>query len=542
MKNSWRIRRWITSGLLHRILLALMVVSLVPLFLIARFALDNVSQAKSEVVQRSTQDLDRASFDGLEARADILGQSTASFLHERESDLQLLAALPRTADAYYRFSLNKQGQLWTIDNLGKDVHFAMPLYREIAFIDLNGKEVIKVTNECDDYPFTCRAQTSKTLNNVASPANTLFKNEDYFTEALKLDSGQIYVGTPVGLYISQESAYAGAQNRDGDRYRGILRYALPVYDSGTKVGVVTVAVEWLHFIELSAHVAPSSPDLQAEIDPREADFTYVIDPNGWAIAQPRHFNIAGVDDQGNAVTPIREEDKDNPDNWYRPGNLAFMGFIDPVFPRLVSLDQSGEATKGGTLTATMGGKERVLSFHSIPYYTGRYNTKAGFGLIVLSTDGARFHLQAELLGKRIDNSITQVSDDIRYLAMGTFAVALVLALLLAGIVAFPILRLTDAAKEIESGHWDKLEVDQLAEEKKNSNDEVGRLSKVFASMAKEVRARELQLRQQVQQLQIVIDEAKRASQVSEITETEFFQDLTRKAQQMREHRKKSSGE
>ena len=540
MKTPWRIRSWITSGLLHKLLLALMVVSLIPLFLIARFALDNLTQAKSEVVLRSTQDLDRVSFDGLEARADILGQSATFFLRERESDLQLLARLPRTSDAYYAFAVNKLGSLWTIDNAGVEVRFTMPMFREVAFIDTNGQEVLKATNVCEDYPFTCQVRTSLDLVNVSKPSSTLFKNEDYFAQALKLDAGQLYVAKPVGLYVSQESAYAGTQNRGGDRYRGILRYAMPVYEGGKKIGVVTVAVEWLHFMELVAHVAPSSPDLQAEIDPREADFTYIIDPDGWAISQPRHFNIAGVDEQGQPVASINEKDKDDPDNLYRPGNLKQMGFIDQVFPKLVELNTNGDATKGGTLTATVNGKERVLSFHTIPYYAGQFNTKAGFGLIVMSTDGARLHLQAQLLGKRIDNSITQVSDDIRLVAIGTFVVALILALVLAGNVAFPILRLTDAAQEIESGHWDKVDVDQIADATTTGGDEVARLSKVFASMAKQVRAREVQLRQQVQQLQIVIDETKRATQVSEITDTDFFQDLSRKAREMREQRKKST--
>ena len=52
-------------------------------------------------------------------------------------------------------------------------------------------------------------------------------------------------------------------------------------------------------------------------------------------------------------------------------------------------------------------------------------------------------------------------------------------------------------------------------------------------MALEVYAREQRLRQEVQQLRIEIDEAKKVRQVAEITETDYFQDLRQRAQALR---------
>lgn len=52
-------------------------------------------------------------------------------------------------------------------------------------------------------------------------------------------------------------------------------------------------------------------------------------------------------------------------------------------------------------------------------------------------------------------------------------------------------------------------------------------------MAREVRAREQRLKQEVRQLRIEIDETRTARQVAEITETDYFQDLQRKADQLR---------
>jgi hypothetical protein len=52
-------------------------------------------------------------------------------------------------------------------------------------------------------------------------------------------------------------------------------------------------------------------------------------------------------------------------------------------------------------------------------------------------------------------------------------------------------------------------------------------------MAIEVAARERALQAQVQQLRIEIDEAKADRQVREITETDYFRDLQRKADALR---------
>jgi nitrate/nitrite-specific signal transduction histidine kinase len=51
-------------------------------------------------------------------------------------------------------------------------------------------------------------------------------------------------------------------------------------------------------------------------------------------------------------------------------------------------------------------------------------------------------------------------------------------------------------------------------------DELGQLARVFERMAREVAAREQQLKQQIQVLRIEIAQAKKSDQASEITDTE----------------------
>jgi len=91
-------------------------------------------------------------------------------------------------------------------------------------------------------------------------------------------------------------------------------------------------------------------------------------------------------------------------------------------------------------------------------------------------------------------------------------------------------RLTDAAAAVEAGTFDPGGLAEVAQRP----DELGQLARVFESMAREVYAREQRLKQQLQELRIEIDEAKKAQQVAEITETDYFRELSQKAQRLRE--------
>jgi two-component system, cell cycle response regulator len=64
-------------------------------------------------------------------------------------------------------------------------------------------------------------------------------------------------------------------------------------------------------------------------------------------------------------------------------------------------------------------------------------------------------------------------------------------------------------------------------------DELGQLAQVFQDMARQVYAREQQLKQQVQQLRIEIDQSRKAREVAEITESDYFQQLLSKADELR---------
>jgi DNA-binding response OmpR family regulator len=91
-------------------------------------------------------------------------------------------------------------------------------------------------------------------------------------------------------------------------------------------------------------------------------------------------------------------------------------------------------------------------------------------------------------------------------------------------------RVTAAAAAVEAGEF---EPESLADVARRT-DGLGRLVRVFQSMAREVYAREQRLRQQVQELRIELSEARQARQVAEITETDYFRQLQAEAQSLRQ--------
>jgi len=112
----------------------------------------------------------------------------------------------------------------------------------------------------------------------------------------------------------------------------------------------------------------------------------------------------------------------------------------------------------------------------------------------------------------------------------TYAVLFVMVFLISGTLTQPIITLTKAAERIGEGDYEQ-NLSHLT--KGRISDEIGTLARVFEIMVSKVYQREQSLIRTVQELKIEIDEVKRQKQVSEIVDSDFFQDLRSKAQAMR---------
>jgi len=90
--------------------------------------------------------------------------------------------------------------------------------------------------------------------------------------------------------------------------------------------------------------------------------------------------------------------------------------------------------------------------------------------------------------------------------------------------------LDQATHRISEGHYEPLDL-----KPSRVSDEITRLTAKFNQMIEKVRGREEALRHQVQKLTIQIDEARRRQDVSEVVDSDFFQELREKAKKVRDH-------
>lgn len=125
------------------------------------------------------------------------------------------------------------------------------------------------------------------------------------------------------------------------------------------------------------------------------------------------------------------------------------------------------------------------------------------------------------------------------LVMGVFIVMFALVIFLSN---FLLKRYVIQPVYVLSGLADKISADEnYANELEstalrsitNRPDELGSLAQVFRKMATDVYERTSNLKSQVNQLIIKVDEMRRKQQVSEVTESEFFTDLQKRAKELR---------
>ncbi len=123
----------------------------------------------------------------------------------------------------------------------------------------------------------------------------------------------------------------------------------------------------------------------------------------------------------------------------------------------------------------------------------------------------------------------------------TFLIAFISTLAACGVVVFilarrmteQVRRLTAFAARIGEGDYD---LDLTPLRRANFPDEITTMANVFDIMIEKVAQREQRLKQQVADLQIQIDHARRDEQVREIVDNDFFQALQSKAATMRARR------
>ncbi len=422
---------------------------------------------------------------------------------------------------------------------------SIPLYAEMTFVGLDGREKIKITT----VPWL-----SPKLQNVKKRESTFCKAETYGSALSRLKPGEVYVSEVIGAYVpsriigryTQEAAkkkgiafrpeseaYAGKENPVGIRFRGIVRWATPVVEAGRIVGYVTLALDHAHLNEFTRTIVPTDERYTAINDASSGNYAFIWDYKGRSICHPRHHSICGYDPKtGEAATPWL--DAELYESWKKSG-LKLNNFLSqastfssPSLKRkpATELTKAGwvgldgrflnfaPQCKGWHELTSKGGSGSFLIFWTglwklttaatIPYYTGQYAASPrGFGYVTIGADVNEFHaaatesakqLQAltegyvsmvdkenKLAQQEIRNSLAATAQTLSLSTVLMVGVVIIVAIWMAAVLTRRITAMISGIRLFQSGHMDHRLDARL-------NDEMGDLSRSFNEMADELQA------------------------------------------------------
>jgi nitrogen fixation/metabolism regulation signal transduction histidine kinase len=494
------------SSIRDKLIVIFILIKVIPLIILALFAwqeifslsgdlegrvnamAENSKNTTKEVaelsINSSIQALDIKSRQAIERLTTDTARKVAAFLKDRDVDIQMASMLAPDQNTYKIFlsahkreiwlhnpwEFNEEKQVWEpshqnkIEN--KDVQFKnkeneldfhyrypeetnngvknwIPLYLEMTYVDLFGKEKIKIT--------TSDLLTSE-LKDVSKIDQTFCKAETYFDSLKKLKPGEIFVSEVIGAHVKthmigpytkkraeeiginfnpQESGYAGKENPVGRKFQGLIRWAMPVTIKGEIKGYVTLALDHQHIMEFTDHIIPTEERYSSISDAASGNYAFMWDYKGRSVSHPRDYFIVGYDPAtGEPAIPWLE----TPDyEKMISSGLSTSQFLEtlPVFNKqsrnkkpskeltdmgLVALDcrylnfapqcegwmtltQNGGS---GSFVIHWSGLKKLTTAATIPYYTGIYRqSPRGFGFVTIGANVDEFHKSAVSTAKEI---------------------------------------------------------------------------------------------------------------------------------------------
>jgi hypothetical protein len=544
---------------------------------------DTVAEMGSVFTKESVKALDDRAREELERLTTDTARSVADFLYDRDRDVLMAAQLEPGEVTYKAFVSNRQRQLtdpgeWALNTAGdgwepkstapagepklatplnaenrQDFHsrppegvlrsVLRPLYHEITFVGLDGREKYKVS-ATDVLP--------RDLRDVSRKENTWCKAETYFDALKKMKPGEVYVSDVIGPYTPshvigpvtpekaqklgipfepEKEAYAGRENPKGQHFKGIVRWATPVAKNGHVVGYVTLALDHAHIMSFTDNLMPTPARYTAISDATNGNYAFMWDYLDRSIAHPRHHSIVGFDPTtGERATPWLEAGIY--EGWKQSGKplREYLADVEPFDQQTREKKPAGPLTKAGMLglecrylnfapqcqgwhdLTKYGGSGSFLILWTgvwklttaavIPYFTGQYaSTLRGFGYVTIGANVDDFHQPAQATAKLMDAKVADfgertkasqqglrqlIADSIGRTAVTlTASTILMLALVvavavwLASVLTRRITTLVSGLSRIESG-------DLSFRFKHASDDELGRLGDSLNKMADSV--------------------------------------------------------
>ena len=414
----------------------------IPLSLMAILIANGIFKLGITAKERAVTVLDQKSQEEIKIRTINTADEVASFLSERKKDLLVATIIPATEAAFKQFVNENKRNIWVKSN-DKIVQEPALLYTEMALIDRNGNEQIKISNG--------QVVPKSKLVNVSNPANTLYKSEDYFNKAKALNKGDIYVGRVTGWYVNRQEF-----EQQKKRFTGVIRFATPLFSKEGFSGVVVLALDYRHLAGFTDHIIPTQAQLVFEADASTGNYAYMVDNKGFMISHPNDYHIAGLYKDGGPVPPLTEK---TAEEQVKKGeevlNLNLLGFMDPNLPEAA---KDAAAGNSGIKMYKFGGHTKFVAYAPIKFYTDDYPKPGGFGWVGMGVDVEKWNELAVATSQKIEREAKAWSTTIiLILIMSVIILFLISALLARGISRSIAAEVPEGSQEVVDYYEDEEE-------------------------------------------------------------------------------------
>ena len=387
----------------------------IPLSLMAILIANGIFKLGITAKERAVTVLDQKSQEEIKIRTVNTADEVASFLSERKKDLLVATIIPATEAAFKQFVNENKRNIWVKSN-DKIVQEPALLYTEMAFIDRNGNEQIKISNG--------QVVPKSKLVNVSTPANTTYKSEDYFNKAKALNKGDIYVSRVTGWYVNRQEF-----EQQKKKFTGVIRFATPLFSKEGFSGVVVLALDYRHLAGFTDHIIPTQAQLVFEADASTGNYAYMVDNKGFMISHPNDYHIAGLYKDGRPVPPLTEK---TAEEQVKKGeevlNLNLLGFMDPNLPEVA---KDAAAGNSGIKMYKFGGHTKFVAYAPIKFYTDEYPKPGGFGWVGMGVDVEKWNELAVATSQKIEKEAKAWSTTIILILIISVVILFLISALLA---------------------------------------------------------------------------------------------------------------
>ena len=383
----------------------------IPLSLMAFLIANGMFKLGLTIKQSTVNVLDNKSQEDIRARAVNAANEVANFLMEINKDLQVATIIPSTESVYKQFVSENKKPVW-IKRDGKIQQVLIPLYKEMALIDKNGNEQIKIVD----------GQATKKLVNVSNPANTEYKTEDYFARTKNLNKGEYYVSPIEGYYVDK------AAFEKGQRFSGIVRFATPVFNKDGFAGIITLALDYSHLAEFTDHLVPTQAEKVFETNASSGNYAYMVDNRGFVISHPSDFHIVGLNRDGTIVPTLSAQ---NAAELSKKGaealNMFQLGFLDP---NIFKITKEAAQGKSGVLMYKYAGINKFVAYAPIKFYASNLPAPTGFGWIGLGLEVEKYNEAAMKVSQKIEKESKAWTATIIFILIASMIILFFIMLLL----------------------------------------------------------------------------------------------------------------